>query len=101
MGYYTQYTLSWNKNAGPSYDELEKLTDENWYVARSGALYTQEPTKWYDWENDMLLLSLRYPETLFKLDGEGEESGDIWRAFYKGGKQIRLWKPNITPPAEP
>ena len=34
----------------------------------------------------MLKLSLEFPEYVFILDGEGEESGDIWRSFYKNGK---------------
>ena len=35
---------------------------------------------------DMTALSKKYPGHLFQLDGQGEESGDIWRSFFKGGK---------------
>ena len=27
-----------------------------------------------------------YPETIFVLEGEGEESGDIWKKYYLDGK---------------
>ena len=39
----------------------------------------------------MLEYSANHPEYLFILDGEGEESGDIWRKFYKDGKSYE-WK---------
>lgn len=28
-----------------------------------------------------------YPEIIFVVYGEGEESGDMWKAYYKNGKQ--------------
>ena len=34
----------------------------------------------------MLEVSKLYPEHLFMLEGEGEESGDIWRKYFFNGK---------------
>lgn len=42
--------------------------------------------KWYRWKDDMRDISKRYPDRLFQLDGQGEESDDLWRAFFKNGK---------------
>ena len=33
-----------------------------------------------------LEISKKHPDVLFKLRGEGENSGDIWDKYYKNGK---------------
>ena len=43
-------------------------------------------TKWYEHEEDMKRVSKAFPETLFILEGNGEEKGDIWRKYFKNGK---------------
>jgi len=50
-------------------------------------------SKWYDYKDDMLLLSKQHPDHLFILDGYGEDNWDIWRAFYKNGKTY-TWRLN-------
>ncbi len=90
MGYYTRYSLyvtgdsdlleNFNvtcKDYALNYGNLEELLEGEW-----------EPCKWYDWPNDMKRMSLAYPNLLFSLSGEGEESGDIWRAYARNGKLV-------------
>lgn len=87
MGYYTNFTLSASRVPPAKVQALQSEVDrmsvfEDYWDDTSWSAYT----KWYDWEQDMLLLSARFPGVLFQLDGDGEESGDIWRAYFMSGK---------------
>lgn len=42
--------------------------------------------KWYDHEEDMKIFSKRFPTIIFKLEGVGEEPGDLWVKYFKNGK---------------
>lgn len=53
--------------------------------------------KWYDWKQDMKAISIKYPEVLFTLTGEGEEPGDMWIAYFKHGK-MQVCPAQITYP---
>lgn len=44
-------------------------TEDGWYAYE----------KWYDFENDMLLLSTRFPDCVFCLEGDGEDGDDKLR----------------------
>lgn len=88
MGYYTQYSLSFDESETEVVVELEKYAEEDYgkwciYGAWVGDL---DATKWYDHDKDMKELSKKFPHVLFTLEGEGEESGDIWKKYYKNGK---------------
>lgn len=41
--------------------------------------------KWYDWEKDMLLLSSKFPNILFQLNGHGDSVDDFWIAYFLYG----------------
>jgi len=59
---------------------------------------TSYNSKWYDWDEDMLAISEKYPELKFTLDGNGDEVDDVWRAFYKGGKSY-YWDIDLARPS--
>lgn len=53
---------------------------------------------WYDYHEDMQALAKLYPDLTFILDGEGEESCDVWRNMYRGN-EFKTWHmPEPTPP---
>lgn len=41
--------------------------------------------KWYDSDEDMCLLSSKFPNLLFELAGIGEDSKDLWKAYFVNG----------------
>lgn len=95
MGYYTNYALSAKAyNEKIPVERIRQLEDEiavmnvfdedgnyenGWYGF----------VKWYDNEEDMGLLSRRFPEFLFYLEGDGESYGDHWGCYYLNGTVMR------------
>jgi hypothetical protein len=86
MGYYTDYNLS--IHSGVVHFEglveiLEEISGYEWDLNVTNSAWMNG--KWYDHDEHMVRLSKMFPDVTFQLDGEGEESGDIWRAWYKNG----------------
>ena len=65
-------------------------------IERSLESAFEEPCKWYDHERDMLAVSAKIPQATIRLEGEGEESGDIWRKTFKGGALLKGQKARIV-----
>ena len=80
MGYYTNYELQ--TVSGTDYEtnyeqEISDFIDYNPF---------DEPTKWYRYEKEMKEFSQKHPNVVFEISGEGEENGDLWKAYFKNGK---------------
>lgn len=94
MGYETRFKLIALTNRNYSQrDYLKVLAEINPREfspnAESFKEEFEEPRKWYDYKDDMKILSLAFPTTYFLLYGVGEEQGDVWKAyFYNGEIQI-------------
>jgi len=85
MGYYTDFKLTIE---GDEVDErviAEDLSDISTYDWDDDLILCE--AKWYGWVQDMTKLSQMYPNTLFKLSGDGEENGDQWICYFKDGKK--------------
>ena len=81
MGYYTRHKLEiveGNDNVTDYEKEISELADY-------GNCFDDE-IKWYDHQENMVEYSKRHHKVVFKLSGEGEESGDIWTEYYQDGK---------------
>lgn len=90
MGYTTYFTVSRNDGEPFTPEQLEALDQLNVFdneteegddrvVALEGA------AKWYDCSIDMKEFSRAFPDVVFRLHGEGEESGDLWDEYFKNG----------------
>jgi len=86
MGYYTNYRLELENAEAP--DIISTLLKENedaaWALDDEG--YSKNEAKWYNAQEDIKSFSIKYPNTLFKLFGDGEESEDLWVLFAKNDK---------------
>lgn len=90
MGYYTDFKLTTKPAAEISLDLLETITNYSWESYGGGEYTPGDSIKWYEWTENMKELSLVFPDTLFILEGEGEESGDLWKAYFKNGKSQEI-----------
>lgn len=96
MGYYTAYylTATYESNDGVFPEKLEAeiermnvFSEKDFdYAPNVKAWYAPEE-KWYDCEIDMIKLSKRFPDVFFELSGDGEESDDFWKAYFKNGME--------------
>lgn len=84
MGYYTRHELEIIEGGNHDIDYEAGIA----IVSGYGTPFEDE-IKWYDHEKDMRAYSKKHPDTLFKLSGEGEESGDIWAEYYQNGLMQR------------
>lgn len=64
--------------------EQQKYEFINYAIDENGATY--DSVKWYNHDEDMIKLSLEFPEIVFTLHGEGEETDDRWKKYYLNGK---------------
>lgn len=108
MGYYTDYDLTIScatmengifretslANADPARcealkEELRKLNVFDDVCVNQKDKYGGGwcNAKWYDCEADMIALSARFPEFFFALNGNGEEQGDMWNAYFFSGME--------------
>jgi len=91
MGYYSNYSIKiYDGNIESIIEYLENHKEESF---TSNMLYALEEfggygeaCKWYDYHKDMIEFSLVFPNVLFELYREGEESGDIEKSYYRNGK---------------
>ena len=104
MGYYTWYEFSTQNNKHKIGDIIEYMKEKervnDWFYPFGYSLskfasieghndfdlQADDTTKWYEHDEEMLELSKQFPETIFCLYGDGEESTDMWYSYYKNGR---------------
>ena len=102
MGYDTRFLIGYDQIAPGRQDEFDAaINDENF--SSYGAMEElfgdwSDAFSWYDHESDMARLSKMFPETLFKLTGDGSDADDLWVKWFKGGKIQRCYAEIVYPP---
>ena len=79
MGYYTNYDLT-----ELTEEQVEKAAEVSRYNLSNQ--YETGQITWYRWNSDMRKVSTMFPDELLTISGVGEESGDIWKAYFLNGK---------------
>lgn len=91
MGYTTYFTVERNDGEPFTPEQLEALDqlsvfNEETEEGDERVVALEGAARWYSWAEDMKELSKIFPETVFKLHGEGEQNYDLWDAYFKNGK---------------
>ena len=99
MGYETYMQINIEEN-GPDPDavseKLAEITGDDtslWQEIIEGG----ENVKWYEHTNDMRRLSAAFPDALFTLSGDGEDTNDQWVEYHKNGLTQTERMPDWTP----
>lgn len=107
MGYYTGYSLKVLKKDGSPLSGAQaiiaKLREpkpretycEPAEAFNSDGSFSGETLKWYSHETDLKVFSVRFPNVLFLLEGNGEDSTDMWAKYFLDGK-MQTEKASIT-----
>lgn len=94
MGYDTSYSLTIQPANPETILALKEFSEEADYCLNDDGS-CGESGKWYEHEEELREFSEHRLDVLFTLSGEGCESGDIWKKYFKNGK-CQVAKAQIT-----
>ena len=108
MGYYTYYDLQVLNEDKFSAEEISKASHRLAEIMGENKPFSDEyndfswisydSMKWYDNKEHMLQLAKEFPNMLFKLYGDGEDSDDMWIDYYQGNRyHSQGWHWDPTP----
>lgn len=88
MGYYTKFKLTINEGRTIQVEVRDTVYA---YINEYCGVYLEthcfsDDYKWYAHEEDMLNVSLQFPDLGFTLSGLGEDQTGLWVNHYKNGK---------------
>jgi hypothetical protein len=100
MGYYSNFELTTKPHKEIDLNDLETMSGGYVWDRQGSSYRIEEQVKWYEHDEHMKKFSKKkaYKDVTFVLDVEGEESGDIWRAYYKNGKSCSYQAELTFPP---
>ena len=92
MGYYTEFDVTIYEEGqfpdGHALSEYDSAKLFNDGMPTGGPEWESldESMKWYDYDKNMVKLSKAYPNHVFHIIGDGEESDDNWMEVFFNGK---------------
>ena len=97
MGYYTYFTLQIvgnDRDRNEFKKELSSTAIDEYNYPESSVEelvnYGSTEAKFYEIEEIISPIAEKYPNLLIILNGDGEESGDIWEARWKGDQYEKV-----------
>lgn len=95
MGYYTYYTgkvltdKTKEEAIANAIAKLDAFNDgENRQYKTIAEVIDFDSIKWYTCFSDMDEISKMFPDEIIMIHGEGEDKGDLWKAYFKNGKHV-------------
>jgi len=94
MGYYTDYEMVPARHrcecSYATYLAIGEFTEatkvDGWSYLSDVWRGAGAGLTWYNHREDMVKLSAAFPDVLFTLWGRGDESDDLWKQYFLGGK---------------
>jgi hypothetical protein len=86
MGYYTKFNLTVTPDNGEIIPQFRKENENAEYALDDDGNFYEE-AKWYYSQDELCEFSLKHPDVLFLLEGDGEDSENFWRLYVKNGKK--------------
>ena len=97
MGYYTLHKIriinqyNTKKNLETLLEKISEIANYDFIIVGNVIIDTNYNggcgSKWYDFRRDMFKISEELPELEIKVNGKGEDEGDIWEYIYKDGEE--------------
>lgn len=100
MGYCTDFEIKVKGDIDfdQFHRDVEEQSDYSFEKYGKGqGMYSEESIKWYNYSEDMITISKKYPEHLIIVEGFGEENDDTWRSYFRAGRK-EVIEPIITWP---
>lgn len=97
MGYSTFYTLQLADASPQDHVAIGREAADGDVLAD---IIDQPDCRWYEHEADLQRISAKYPHVVFRLAGDGEESGDVWVKWFLNGMKIAEIQMELPPEPE-
>lgn len=90
MGYYTEYEMTVKAKTEAELNDAIDFLNQISRISFVKAEFNTLHRKWYEHEADLKKLTHKMQAIEVELDGDGEESGDVWI------KRFKQWKMQVS-----